>query len=237
VDTDAREQINLILDLATEMRQAAFGKSIHGIYADRAEKGLLRSGATIKVALESMQESGEAMLSKGIDQVSLIAKDAEAFAMLSSTLESHIAFLETHLDDVLRVSGVQKDGVVMSAAAREARLLFVKVKSNLLRQLEIHRFTFTEPSKPVASTDHLTSSSIVRSSPEKNKGGKPLAKHWDAMWAAMAVKLYTGGLIPRCQADIERAMKDWFATNDRDIGDTTVRGRARALWDAIQSRE
>ncbi len=35
---------------------------------------------------------------------------------------------------------------------------------------------------------------------------KPLAAHWDEMWAAVAVMLYTGDLQPRTQADIERAM-------------------------------
>jgi hypothetical protein len=54
------------------------------------------------------------------------------------------------------------------------------------------------------------------------------------MWVAIAVALYTGDLQPRTQADIERAMKDWLASNNVDVGDTAVRGRARKLWQKVQ---
>ena len=70
-----------------------------------------------------------------------------------------------------------------------------------------------------------------------HSGGRPLAKHWDEMWAAIAVKLYLGDLKPQTQAEIERAMKDWFAAHDIDVGDTPVRDRARTLWCALQQAE
>lgn len=177
------------------------------------------------------------MLTSSIDQVGGIAKDVEAFAMLHSNLESHLRYLQLKLDGALRVIGAAKDGVVMSGASREANTRFSTIRSNLTRLIEIHRFTFVQPFQSGASAQGNFPSLTQATAPVKNLGGKPVAKHWDSMWAAIAVRLYVGDLQPSSQADIERAMKDWFAAQDLDIGDTTIRGRARALWSQIQAAQ
>ena len=64
-----------------------------------------------------------------------------------------------------------------------------------------------------------------------------MARHWDEMWAAIAVMLYIGDLKPETQSGIEAAMKDWFARHDLNVGDTPVRDRARALWRRLQAAE
>ena len=177
------------------------------------------------------------MLIASIDQVGGVAKDVEAFAMLHTNLETHLRYLELKLDDVLRVAGAAKDGVVMSGASREAKLSFGTIRSNLTRQIEIHRFTFTQlfPSNSLTQAN-LTSHAEV-AGPAKNAGGKPLAKHWDSMWAAIAVKLYVGDLKPASQADIARAMHEWFAEKNLEMGDTAIRDRARALWTEYQAAQ
>lgn len=112
------------------------------------------------------------------------------------------------------------------------------IRSNLTRQIDIHRFTFNQPLHAQSSDVIVAPPSVSDiATPAKNPGGKPLAKHWDAMWAAIAFKLYAGDIQPSSQADIERAMKDWFAENNLDIGDTAIRGRARTLWTKIQATE
>ena len=237
MDTNAREQIRRILDLLTDKNRAAFDERINQIYASHSAQGRLRSGSTIIAALQAMEESGEATLSSSIDQVGDVAKDVEAFAMLHTNLESYVRYLELKLDDVLRVSGAAKDGVVMSGASREARLKFGVVRSNLTRQIEIHRFTFTQPLKSGASGQGDLLSHRDASATAKNVGGKPVAKHWDSMWAAIAVKLYVGDLQPSSQADVERAMKDWFAEKNLEVGDTAIRDRARALWTEFQTAQ
>ncbi|WP_323809826.1 hypothetical protein [Sphingobium baderi] len=221
----------------TDKSRIAFDERINQIYASHSAQGRLRSGSTIIAALRAMEESGEAILASSIDQVGSVAKDVEAFAMLHTNLESFISYLELKLDDVLRVSGAAKDGVVMSGASREARLKFATVRSNLTRQIEIHRFTFTQPFQSGASGKGNPPSPTETTAPAKNLGGKPVAKHWDSMWAAMAVKLYVGDLQPSSQADVERAMKDWFAERNLEIGDTAVRDRARALWTEYQAAQ
>ncbi|BAV65304.1 hypothetical protein SCLO_1022640 [Sphingobium cloacae] len=192
----------------------------------------MRSGATVEAALSAMEESGEVLLNRGMDQIGKVAKDAEAFAVLRGSLENHITFLELQLNDVLRMSGAHKEGIIMSAAAKEANLKFGRVRSNLITQIEIQRFSFGEPTRFSVGGDVIQAVSA-----RSNKGGKPLGKHWDAMWAAIAVQLYVGNLQPKTQADIERAMKDWFAANNFEIGETAIRDRARVLWLKYQTAE
>ena len=43
-----------------------------------------------------------------------------------------------------------------------------------------------------------------------------------------------GDLQPRRQADVERAMHDWLSLNTYEAGETQVRARAKAVWEAIK---
>jgi hypothetical protein len=67
-------------------------------------------------------------------------------------------------------------------------------------------------------------------------GGRPRAEWWDDLWIEICRQLYDGELIPKKQADIETAMKDWLAKRGEHPSDSTIRSRARKLWQAI-SRE
>jgi hypothetical protein len=48
--------------------------------------------------------------------------------------------------------------------------------------------------------------------PIPNKGGAPPKPWWDDLWSEMFRQIYTGDLVPKRQADIERAMLDWAAS-------------------------
>ena len=54
------------------------------------------------------------------------------------------------------------------------------------------------------------------------------------MWAAIAVDLYLGDLKPKTQADIEAAMHNWLSAREIGASESTVRSRARQLWQAIR---
>ena len=97
--------------------------------------------------------------------------------------------------------------------------------------MELHRFSFIVAYKSPAPA--VTSAAVV----VKAKGGKPLAAHWDEMWAAMAVALHVGDLNPKTQADIERAMSDWLASKDIDAAESSIRKRAQQLWRKLEEAE
>ena len=72
--------------------------------------------------------------------------------------------------------------------------------------------------------------------PTMTAGGRPPADWWDDLWVEISRQLYGGELIPKKQGDIETAMKEWLAKRGEHPSDSTIRSRARKLWQAI-SRE
>lgn len=68
------------------------------------------------------------------------------------------------------------------------------------------------------------------------KAGRLPAEWWDDLWVEMCRGLYVGDIKPQKQADIEKAMNDWITSKGESAATSTVRSRARKLWQAI-SRE
>lgn len=227
----SREQVRLILDDSVIRAKKAVDTRIKAIYAKYNAKGLLKSGATIKGVVGAVEEIGSEFIKHCVDDVAPVAKDFEAFAMITEAVEAFLRYVAAKVDSTAEfASGSEQRS--MDAAKK----LFLESESSMRRQLEIHRFTFTVPQGiaiPQATPSRPSSTPPV----VKNKGGKPLSAHWDEMWSSIAVMLYVGDLQPASQADIERAMKDWFAANEFDVGDTTVRDRARKLWQKLKSAE
>jgi hypothetical protein len=63
----------------------------------------------------------------------------------------------------------------------------------------------------------LPSTAPAQASPmaqvQSGQGGRPRAEYWDDLWVEISRQLYGGELIPKRQADIEKAMMDWLAKN------------------------
>ncbi len=206
-------------------------KSMH---ADHAAKGLLRSGATIKNAVRIIEEEASAFVEKAIDDVAAVAQDTDAFALISSSATAVFRGYEPHLQKAVNFSG---SGESNRSARTAGEKLFAEARARIFKQLEIHRFTFIKTSKGELaarlSNAQISITETTQTEPVKNRGGKPLAKHWDTMWAAIAVKLHNGDLDPKTQADIERAMLEWLASQGIYAGETTIRKKARSLWQAM----
>jgi hypothetical protein len=64
-------------------------------------------------------------------------------------------------------------------------------------------------------------------------GGRPAAEWWDDLWVEMCRQIYTGELVPKRQADLEKAMQSWCAAKGYSDAVSTVRPRARKLWQAL----
>jgi hypothetical protein len=89
-----------------------------------------------------------------------------------------------------------------------------------------------QPSQQIPNTETTTS---TLTSANRPKGGRPAAEWWDDLWVEICRQLYVGDLQPKSQGDIERAMLDWLATKGQSAAHSTVRGRARKLWSAIET--
>ena len=228
VDTAARNQIRLILNDLTSKSEKAFSERVANIYSRHAAKGYLKSGATVKVALIAAEQISDSMISSTVNQVAPVAKDVEAFAMICEAVDRHFAKLAASMDAVAKVASGQPATVSINNSVRTAsKREFASLQATLTRRLEIHRFTFTQPSRAAISLPDTSATSKPR------KGGRPPSEFWDDMWAAIAASLYNGELQPKSQADVERAMTDWIEGGGFSAAVSTIRARARRLWDRI----
>jgi len=231
VNPQERAQIRLILEHNLDLNQNEFRKRVKALQISNASKGLLRSGATIKAAIRVMEELATAFVKDCTDHVIAVSRDPDAFKLIQETLTELQNFLRSELDPIICLAtGHTRESRQSGSAYRESDRLFADQEMRTKRQLELHRFSFVSRlTVPTA----IQPPQIER----KNAGGRPLGRHWDEMWASIAVMLYIGDLKAETQADIERAMKDWFAQKDLDVGDTPVRDRARMLWRFLQDAE
>jgi hypothetical protein len=186
---------------------------------------------TVGGAIESLEEDAGRYVANCVDQVAAIDKSTEAFAMLSEATQGFLRFLTARFDEAVR-KGLGGRGEQSRAPNFDDQFtkMWREACARSTRQLEIHRFTFTTPS-PAA--EPLPSFGLVPH--KKNQGGKPLARHWDEMWAEIAMRLWTGEFQPQSQADVTRAMLEWLSANNIDAGDSTVVPRARQLWQKIEA--
>ena len=71
----------------------------------------------------------------------------------------------------------------------------------------------------------------------KQPGGRPPKPIWDELWSRISAQLYNGDLKPERQADLERAMQQALIDLGSDAGETTIRRKAKMLWEAIQAED
>lgn len=231
MDKIERAQIRLLLEhLGAELREKAALRN-RAMHAEHAAKHTLQSGATVRAALGIAEELATAFVKDVVAAVSNVAKDVEAFNMIQTEVTIVFQALQLGIDQAVKLATVRDtEGSRSASVKNEASRLLRELQVKTLRLLEIHRFSFIRTSPNDRKQLLPTLRPLVLAQPPKNNGGKPLATHWDQMWASMAVQLWNGELEPKSQADISRAMLNWFAIEGVEVGETVVRARARALW-------
>lgn len=208
------------------------------MHADHAARGVLKSGGTIKAAIQIAEKSITDFARTVLSEVADVAQDIAAFGMIMTDVTIAINDLKRGVDDSVELAvGKEVSSDRMRSASDEAARLLLDLQQRTLRLVEIQRISFTRPSpgdmgglvRPNAVTQPKATRNPLQSA-SKNKGGKPLAAHWDAMWADIAVQLYVGDLKPKSQKQVKDAMFAWFNAASIAIGDTAVTERARQLW-------
>ena len=204
------------------------------MFANHAAKGLLKSGATVKVTLRIIEETAKEFLDTVLPKIADVSREGEAFGMVVTQLTLLMTGWDSSLKKSVRLAeGGAFNGPQPSAVAREADRLFLELQQRILKLAEVRKFDFTKSATP-APAAVAPASAPGRPTPVKNKGGAPLAAHWDEMWADIAVQLWSGDLQPKRQKDISDAMFDWLSNRNLDVGSTAVTARARALWSKIE---
>jgi hypothetical protein len=69
-------------------------------------------------------------------------------------------------------------------------------------------------------------------------GGRPRADWWEDLWVEMCRQIYDGGELnqAKTQADVERVMLDFLAKSNVSPAETTIRPRAKKLWNVIKAK-
>ncbi len=204
------------------------------MHAELAFKKIIRNGITIKRAVEICEAEGRAFIAKAVKQVGDVSKSPEAFDKIVGSLTAQTRNWDAHVAEATRLAtgGSQR----FESAKNAADEMLADLKMRIFRELEIERFAFIRAPSP-QTPGPLPQAFATTPTTPKNKGGKPLAAHWDEMWAYIAVQLYVGDLKPSSQKQIKKAMFDWFNAHSIDVGDTAVNDRARQLWQKIEAAQ
>lgn len=71
------------------------------------------------------------------------------------------------------------------------------------------------------------------SAPVPNPGGRPRKEFWDDLWCAVWGQVFRAELMPKRQADIERAMLAWVVANSHDVSESAIKPLARKMFDEM----
>lgn len=227
VNEREREQIELVANREVGQAKSSLKENLKAAYANHAATGRLRSGVTIRVAVRIMTETAKRGLERLVNQVRSISNDLDAFQFVKMGVTDILDACGAELPEVLRMASGDKGFSSVNGAAMG---LYQNMRDEIETDLAISSYDFGAPSMATVATQD-TIAEIPR------KGGRPPADFWDAMWAAIAVSLFNGDLAPKSQADVERAMTDWIEANGHSAAVSTVRARARRLWDRLSATD
>ena len=226
MDERQRTQLSLIIAHKLSLAERATNKEANALYASMSAKGTLGSGATILAIDKVIRGIAETLLVELVDEALAISADLESHECVTSALAKHFENVTPEFDRAIKMATRGQTRPSVDQAAQDR---FAQVKADIEAQLAIARFKFDVP----LDTDAPYPSKST-AAPPKNTGGKPLAEHWDAMWADIAFRLWIGDLKPKRQKDISDAMFDWLSAQRIESGPTAVTDRARALWQRIE---
>ena len=226
------QQLKLIVGHELGLAQRRLEERVNTIFADHSAKGRLHSGATIMVSVRAMGELADALLADLSSKVKSVAVDPQAFAMLSATICEFLDIcLEQQMPPVTRMASGRLQGPRDESVQRGAQELFDQMRADIEGKLAIAAFDYELAAVPSHSEQPVAP--VVSTISVSKKGGRPPAEFWDDMWAATATALYDGTLKPKTQADVESAMADWIEANGHSAAVSTIRARARRLWDRL----
>ena len=239
MESTERAQIRLILEHERLAIQRECQERLKALYAKHSAAGTLQSGATAKAGIRIIEDLGESFVKKSVDQTASVAMDIDAFAMIVEETESLFRVFGGEVQSIKRmVTGRKPDDPSQRSIVDAVQKLFREAHAKTMRQLEIHRFTFTKPAidgplqgeRGTAPTAFDTGGKR----PIRAQAGRLPADWWDDLWIEIFRQVYLGDLKPKSQADIVSAMQQWLSDNDIEAGDSTLKPRARKLYQMLQ---
>jgi hypothetical protein len=205
----------------------AVGVLFAGLKAQQMRNNAQTSSRRWIAIAQLFEEEGRKLIRTTTLDARRLDATAEAFPILEAAFREFLGLLEERYFDASgRAASFGGSRPLPDQADNPLSAHWWQAKERLQLEIEVSRAEF----RPAAGV-----SPARAANPRRNTGGKPLAEHWDQMWAAIAVQLWLGRLQPQKQGDITLAMKAWLGDHDIDVSDTAIVERARCLWREIEA--
>ena len=226
MSSSTERHVELVLqDAVRDYKQALNGR-LQAMYSNHSSKGRLHSGATVRAAIRIMDDLACDAVQSTAAKVRDIPRDGDAFVAFRTAMADLIEFFRDEMPTVVRMASGRMPCEPNSSVEAAALALFSEMESKIERKVDIVEFQLSPPPReqtPPTPTEQVS------------KTGRRPAPFWDDMWASIARDLYEGDLKPHTQADVEQAMLRWIEDHGHSAAVSTVRARARRLWDLISA--
>ncbi len=135
-----------IRDVIKEQDDAArkgVRERLNALYADHQERGLVRSGATLRVGIEVFEEEARAFVANVVGAVTQLARNMTAYDLVAEALEEFLTLLESELVRIVKkVEYENQDTGKSRGIARAAERLWGEKRASLIDGLENYRSEF-----------------------------------------------------------------------------------------------
>jgi hypothetical protein len=227
MDDQALSGVRAIVARNDALARENLGILLSGLQAQQARNRSLGSSGRWFAIAQLFEDEARKLIRTTSEDVRRLDTDAAAFEIIETTFREFVAMVEAEYFDLgSKAAPFGGSRPIRDQDGNPFALHWNKAKDRLGLEVEASRADFRPASEGRPAP---------RDSSHRNAGGKPLAKHWDAMWADIAVQLWTGDLQPLSQADVKRAMQRWFDDHEIDVGDTALVDRARQLWQRMEA--
>lgn len=203
-------------------RRAALAHGLRIVETEFVRAGRVGSGAMACAIVEEMGRAADLLVSELVSKVAPALRSSAAFAEIEVAVRQFLRSCDDDLKELNRTARSLRLQERPSQFLKIGRRELAKIAEAVERRLEIERYDFAPQLSEALNPQ-------VRPA----RGGRPRAEFWDNLWAEIAARLYEGDLKPKSQADVERAMTEWIEGHGRTAAVSTVRSRARKLWQRL----
>lgn len=223
MNASEQEQLGRLTARMIKQSSEDLDARLRQLYAEHGAKGILGSGSTIKAAVRIMGDVGSERMASLLDDAGKVSRTEETFELIQAAITEMLNGFGKELPNAIKKA---TRGGEMGSVGSAALQLFYDVKSDLGADLLIARHGFLIPSPDTRKE--------ARSDRVSKLAGRLPADWWDDLWLEIFRQIHLGDLKPKSQADIVRAMQQWLSDHDVETGDSTLKPRARKLFNMLQ---
>ena len=150
-----------------------------------------------------------------------IARDPEAYSLFQIAMSDLIEFFADEMETIIRMASGRMPCEPNNSIEQAAYELFGKLETKIEGKVAIAEYGFN--AQPALTTP------VLRRPTGARLGGR--VRHFGMKCGHIVYAFYIGDLKPRTQAEIENAMLEWIESRGLSAATSTVRARARRLWD------